>query len=413
MMIRRITGVAFNHPRIIEPLRASAQSFMEKNPRTRIDWVQNSLAEFEETSLRLNSERYDIFAFDHPLIGDSLVEGGILDLEEIRPGLIESLQERSLGFSLDSYIYSESLLGVPFDGASQNSAWVRSKFTGVQPPTNFSELSDFVDANGRTTVALPLSPTHASCTFLTIAASSLPILDADDFLMDRDRLVMAHSNFKALVGMVDPISFSMNPISLLAEMSEGSSFIFSPYVFGYGIYSSSDFASNPLSFGAALSVDGSPASSIIGGAGIAISKKTHDPDLAMDYLDYLVSDASMTEIVGPHRGQGGIESGWGDGANEEMSEYFFGPTYSSMKSAFIRPRYSGFVNFLSELGSYLTSSVAAGTDSEIAAKKIIGLFEDYCVVDPLLSERAAISQRLNIENPSSKLTGGLKEAGSL
>ena len=412
-MPKLIKGVAFDHPRIMKPLQASAAAFMSRFPDTRIEWVKNSLAEFEETSLCQNSERYDIFAFDHPLIGDSVVDGCILDLEEIRPGLIQDLRFRSMGLSLDSYVYGNSLFGVPFDGASQNSAWVRSSFIERKPPTNLGELSSFVSQHGESSVALPLSPAHSSSTFLTIAASSGEIAEKESFLMEPARLMKAYEIFSAIVKLSDPQSVFHDPISLLNEMSEGSQVLFSPYIFGYGIYSSSSFSKEPLSFGSALSIDGSPTRSVLGGAGIAISSQSGQPDLALDYVEFLVSDECMTEIVGPNNGQGGIQAGWGAGADPEMANYFFGSTSDSIRSAFVRPRYRGFVNFFSELGAYLTDSVKKQIDSDIAVKHILDLFDNLCETTPLLSELSTTPNARGSKTPASKFAVGLREAGDL
>ena len=409
-MHRVIRGVAFDHPRIVHPLRASAHAFMARFPEVRIEWVKNSLAEFEETSLCENSERYDIFAFDHPLIGDSVIDGCILDLEEMRPGLIADLRGRSVGLSLDSYVYDNSLFGIPFDGAAQNSAWVRSSFIERKPPSNLGELSSFVSQHGKSSVALPLSPAHSASSFLTIAASSKRITESANFLMEPGRLIKAYEYFSVIVRLSDPSSIFHDPISLLNEMSEGSPVLFSPYIFGYGIYASSSFSQVPLSFGPALRVEEWAARPILGGAGIAISSQSSQKELALDYLEFLVSEECMAEIVGQNHGQGGIEAGWGSGTDAEMKQFFFSPTSDSIRSAFVRPRHRGFVDFFSELGSYLTSSVQKQIDSDIAVKHILELFDNFCKQDPFLSELSKAPNPVSSKTPVSKFTGGTGEA---
>lgn len=380
-----LSGVAFAHQRIMEPLRHAAAAFSARYPSVEISWSAHSLQKFEELSLCELSERFDFFAFDHPLLGDVLPHGCVVDLEAARPGIRERLAPLSLGLSLESYEVGASLYGVPFDGAVQSAAWVRNHVRSDSVPASLTDLEAFVKRHGRESVALPLQPAHAGCTFLTIVASVKP-LQADEirFYLDPSRVTRAYEMFCALTTLSSPRSIELDPIHLLEEMSAGDGVLYSPFVFGYGTYASATPGSESLSFGPSLPVSGEVNHALLGGAGIGISAQSTDQSIALDFIEFLMSDEVMIEIVGPHRGQGGLRNGWGGGSDPQMKKFFFEPTREAMETGVVRPRFAGFVNFLYSLGAELTSYARAGKTASEAIALINSLFEKNISEDPLL-----------------------------
>lgn len=383
LMARRLAGVAFSHPRIMEPLEAAAKLFNSKHPEIEVQWQGHPLKDFEELSLQNISKRFDLFAFDHPHLGEELEEGSVLDLESLKPGISERLQALSLGLSLESYKVGGKLFGVPFDGAVQSSAWVRENFQNETPPRNMSELQKFVVRHGRESVALPLLPAHAGCTFLSLTASVAPLLAGDQrFYLQPARVAQAFQIFSSLVSGSSTRSRSLDPIQLLEEMSQGSGVQYSPFVFGYGTYSSGGFCKIPLSFGPSLSVGRGINRAVLGGAGIGVSAYSENRDAALEFAEFVMSGQVMPGVVGAHRGQGGLLSGWGVSDELEMNEFFFSSTQEAMEAGIVRPRFAGFVKFLGELGDRLNYWVGHGTNQDYVAAEIQRLFSNHCDENP-------------------------------
>lgn len=381
-MTETLKGVAFAHPRIIQPLRAAAELFASRQPEVTIEWAEHSLQEFEELSLCTISERFDLFAFDHPLLGDVIPHGCVLDLEQARPGLIHRLAPKSLGLSLQSYIVEGALYGVPFDGAVQSSARVRSYFQNVSVPGTLDELAALVADQGREAVALPLLPAHAGCTFLTLAANVSPLSSGDErFYLNPQRIGRAFDVLSDLRSLSSPSSITLDPIRLLEDMASGNGPLFSPFVFGYGTYASSGFSDEPLTFGPALSVGAGITRAVLGGAGIGISAAASGNEALLDFVEFLMSDEVMSEVVGAHHGQAGLRAGWGPGADRDLREFFFAPTQEAMDAGIVRPRFAGFVNFLCELGDQLIGLIDREASVADAIDTVNRLFNSHCQVD--------------------------------
>jgi multiple sugar transport system substrate-binding protein len=380
-----LKGVTFSHPRIVQPLLAASAMFAEKEPGTVIEWTEHSLQDFEELSLCKISERFDVFAYDHPLIGDAVGQGCVVDLEEARPGMIARLRQSSLGLCTESYVVGNKLLGVPFDGAVQSSAWVTARFSNGGPPLQLTDLIAFAADDGRESVALPLLPAHAGCTFLTLAASVSELGPEERrFYLDASRIRGALASLKVLIDHSSPRSVDLDPINILDEMSSGGPVQYSPILFGYGTYASSVLNVHPLSFGRAISVGGLPSQALLGGAGIGVSENSKYREKAIDFAEFVTSDPVVHKAIRENRGQSGLKTGWQSSVDVAMDKNFFDATRDAMATGIVRPRFAGFVSFLHELGEAVVHMVQTETPPEQAAHSIGLLFTERCLTDPLL-----------------------------
>jgi multiple sugar transport system substrate-binding protein len=165
-------------------------------------------------------------------------------------------------------------------------------------------------------------------------------------------------------------------------MSQGSEVKYSPFIFGYGTYSSGAFCKIPLSFGPSLSVGRGINRAVLGGAGIGVSAYSENRDAALEFAEFVMSSEVMPGVVGAHRGQGGLLSGWGVSDEPEMNKFFFSSTHESMEAGIVRPRFAGFVKFLGELGDRLNYWVDRGMHQEDVAAEISTLFSSHCEENP-------------------------------
>ena len=385
-MKHQITGVTFAHPRITRPLRRISEAFNALSDTVDVMWNEHPLEAFEELSLCDLSERYDIFAFDHPLIGDALRGDCLVNLEQERPGLSRLLGPQGLGPSLSSYqVGDEALYGVPFDGAAQVAAYVRSEFESLPRPRSLDELIAFTQERGRGSVVIPLRPAHAGCTLMTIAASIAPLSARDSrFFIDPTRLSASYSMLSTLTKHVSPESFELDPIEMLNEMAADSDILYSPFTFGYGTYASALNLGRTIGFEDSLQVSASPNRAIMGGAGIGVSTKSPHKEVAIDFVNFLISSPSAHELLQAERGQSGLRSQWKSTLDSDMHKYFFEPTRNSMETGFVRPRYPGFVSFLKGFGSLFRQANKENMEPETFVRLATELFEQKCEPDRLL-----------------------------
>lgn len=380
--LKSLKGVTFAHPRIVRPLVAAAKRFEEFHQNVSVVWVEHSLEDFEVLSLLDLSERFDLIAFDHPLLGDAMEPGCLLNLEDERPGLIASLEARSLGLSLESYKVGDALFGVPFDGAAQVSSWQVSGFHKVPPPRDLSDFLRFSSENGLESTAIPLLPAHAGCTLLTVAASVQELTARDRrFFLNRARLATAFDIVRTISQHSSARSFDLSPIALLDEMSTGSKVAYSPFTFGYGTYASSRESTSPLAFGESLRVSPGINRAVLGGAGIGVSSFSPHRKLAAEFAEFLVSSVVATGIAPQNFGQPGTRDGWDAVVDPQMKEQFFASTLGVMETGIVRPRFPGFVSFLTTMGANLVDCINSGASPDHFAQETLDLFAEKCVID--------------------------------
>src|SRR5699024_705140 len=123
--------------------------------------------------------------------------------------------------------------------------------------------------------ALSLAGPHALLSLLSIAAA----LDPDSIPGDGGRWLhrsVASEAWRILAAVAAhavPATATLNPIDLLDTMTTGDGIALCPLVFGYVNYSSVELA-QPLTFtNAPAAAPGGPPGSIIGGTGIALSRR--------------------------------------------------------------------------------------------------------------------------------------------
>lgn len=400
-MKQQITGVTFAHPRITRPLRRISEAFSDASDSVEVIWNEHPLEAFEELSLCNLSERYDIFAFDHPLIGDALNGNCLVNLEASRPGLSQLIAPQALGLSLSSYrVGSDALYGVPFDGAAQVAAYVRSEFDNNPPPRSLDELMSFIDERGQSSVAIPLRPAHAGCTLMTIAASIAPLSASDSrFFLEPNRLSSAYSLLSSLAKHINPDSFALDPIEMLDRMATESPIVYSPFTFGYGTYASELNLGRKISFADSLPVSGSPNRAILGGAGIGVSSRSPHKEEAIDFVNYLITSPDAHDLLQAERGQSGLRSQWKSTLDSELDRHFFEPTRNSMETGFVRPRYPGFVSFLKEFGSLFRSAHQDAMEPDAFVTRANEMFNQKCEPDSLL-EAITAEPDGNYDRPS-------------
>jgi multiple sugar transport system substrate-binding protein len=345
-----ITGIAWDHRRCWGPLDASIAPYRAQ-AGAHVRWDRRSLYSFGDGDLGDFVGKYDLVIFDHPFVGEVRKHGWLLDLQPLLSSQDMALFERdAVGASWRSYASEGGIWGLPVDTAAQTGAWradllSRHDFTIPRTIEDVIALGERGAAKG-ISVGWPSVPTDLMCTLVTVAAS----MGLDPGHRDGDFLPRAEAGgvlavLRALARIAHPKSREWNPIRCLDHMVSHDDVAYVPYLFNYVNYSTGEHA-RPITFGVAPAVlDGKPARTILGGAGIGISTSSPSPRAAFAYAMYLCSPAYQSGDYVTSGGQPGSRTAWQSDQCNQLTRGFFHSTLPVLDRAYLRPTHPGFVPF--------------------------------------------------------------------
>lgn len=362
----RYRGLTWDHPRGYGALRAAAKL------QPLIDWDTHSLEGFESAPIKDICARYDLVVLDHPHLGEAIAQSCMRPLDEIFDANdLARIASASIGRTYDSYHMDGRQWALPLDAATQVMA-VRADLLN-EVPTSWDEVHALSARTGK--VAMSLAGPHALLSFLSIAAALDPAAD----LRNGDRWhthAVATQACELLLELAarSPASVrALNPIGLLAHMTEHEDVILCPLVYGYVNYASA-FLAHPLAFHDAPSGRDSVPGSILGGTGIAISTRC-EPDAALRaHLLWLMNEATQTGFIPLHDGQPSNLASWADPQVNAASGDFYRQTTRTLAHAQIRPRHDGYIAFQDRGSALLREGMAAGTPASQLADALAQLF---------------------------------------
>src|SRR6476660_8889410 len=118
-----LRGLAWDHPRAIAPLRATAAQWQLQTGVT-VAWEARSLQAFADQPLEDVVEQYDLVVFDHPHVGVVAEHGLLVPLDaHVDPGFLEDQATGSVGASHRSYEWHGRQWGLAIDAAGHVSAY--------------------------------------------------------------------------------------------------------------------------------------------------------------------------------------------------------------------------------------------------------------------------------------------------
>ena len=351
-----LTGLTWDHPRGYAPLIGGAPEYEKLNPGLKIRWDRRTLREFGEAPIEQYIERYDLLIVDHPFVGYAAAHGALVNLA---PFLSEPEKRQiaadSVGPSWESYWYSDGLWALPIDAATQVASYrpdLLLQFSSEVPRT-FDEvlaLARKAHEMGKF-IAVPACPTDAISLFFTLSANlGHPIAEASDFFIDdavgKDILDRLH----LLISVAHPNSVEWNPIQVYDFMVSTSDAIYCPYGFGYSNYSRSDRLVRLKFVDAPAAGSRGCAGTMLGGTGVAISRKSTQQQNALEYAKWLVSRQHQRGTYFCEGGQPASLAAWTDPAIDSAASGFFSGTLQTLQTAYLRPRFDGFVRFFESAG---------------------------------------------------------------
>ncbi|QFY07481.1 carbohydrate ABC transporter substrate-binding protein [Nonomuraea phyllanthi] len=306
-------GLTWDHPRGYAPLDeltrldAAGDRSYGAVPEP-IAWDRQPLEGFESEPIAALCETYDVLVIDHPGLGAAL--DALVPMEELfEAGELARMRAGTVGRTWESYHLEGRQWALPLDAATQ----VAVARSGVEAPGTWPEVAEF--ARG-TRTALCLGGPHAFLMFCALCSG--------DF-QDSEAGLRALEVMGELLALADREVSLLNPIGVLDAMAAGGP-VYCPLVYEYGTY--------PLAFSDAPAWPGRAPGSVLGGTGLAVSRRRVDlvRDAVRAHLRRLLSEPVQAGLFPALGGQPAARSAWRDA-----------PTLATMEAAWIRPRFPGYI----------------------------------------------------------------------
>lgn len=348
-----LRGITWNHSRALPPLVATAQRFEELHPNIHIQWEKRTLHEFGHADLAMLAANFDLLVIDHPMAGDAERTGAIHDLRPLlTAAAIQDLEEDSAGPSFASYNYQGKLYALPIDAAAPAASYRPDLLQGAdqEPPQSWSDLVKLAQSGH---VRMPAFSADLFLNFLGLCVTQgSPIAAHDDQLVDHAIGAASLDQLRELAALMPPEIYKMNPIAIYERMSTSDDFAYCPFAYTYSNYSRPGFSERPLRFANPVSLAPDlPVRTVLGGTGIAIASQCKEVTIALEYSLFTASRVVQSSLYGIHGGQPARRSAWQDATLNQLSDNFFERTLTSIQSAYVRPRYPGYVSLQETAGA--------------------------------------------------------------
>lgn len=358
-----LRGMAWDHPRALNPLRVVSQQWAAGRD-VNIQWDARPLKAFEDQPLEELTASYDLILIDHPFVGVAARSGLLRPVDDwVDKDYLNDQKKNSVGPSFESYTWDGRQWALAIDAACQVSAvredlWKRSGTEAI--PRTWEDVRQLAKSLGGTAsrVAIPLTPNHAYCAFLSIG-----VANAGSDFWPQGQPINAEPAIESLEFLRDlpphlhQASGDADPIGISDLMAEGAQILYVPLMFGYSSYSRAGFATHRIRFGDAPFGQSGRRGSILGGVGLALSAQTNAPELAADLARMIASAPVQQATYVASGGQPGHLAAWKSRLANELTLGFFDNTIATMDDTFIRPRTPGHRRFQEDAGVLIHSCV--------------------------------------------------------
>ncbi|MDW5267066.1 MULTISPECIES: extracellular solute-binding protein [Acidobacteriaceae] len=371
-----LRGITWNHSRALPPLIATAQRYEELNPGVRIQWEKRSLHEFGHADLATLAHHFDLLIIDHPMAGDAEAANILTDLlpllsfEEIK-----DLRDDSLGPSFSSYLYQGKLYALPIDSAAPAASFRPDLFerNGVKEPILWSDVVALARSG---LVRMPAFSADLFLNFLGLCVSrGSAVAASPEHLIDHEIGSLCLEQLDELAALMPEEIYRMNPIAIYEQMSRGDNFAYCPFAYTYSNYSRNGFGAKHVRFSNPVALEKDlPMRTVLGGTGIAISAKCNEQVLALDYSLFVAGRSCQSTLYGMCGGQPARRSAWCDPLLNQITDDFFLRTAASIETAYVRPRYKGYVNLQERAGELIAEHCKHHGNPRRAIEEIDGLY---------------------------------------
>lgn len=360
----RYKGLTWDHPRGFNALAAAQRA---GGP---IDWEVQPLEGFESAPIADLCARYDLVVLDHPHLGEALAADCLQPLTNLfSESELETIAIGAIGPAFVSYTMADQQWALPLDAATQVMA-LRPDLSNRRPHS----WADVITLSDQGLVGMSLAGPHACLSLMSIVAALAPDLNMADGDWPSQATLESGYEMLAQLAAQSPASIlDKNPIAILEHMARADDVALVPLIYGYVNYANPKHA-RPILFCDAPCITPNRPGSIIGGTGIALSKRAQLTEELRSHLLWLLSPDTQTGFIPDHDGQPGLECAWRDRAVNKTWGDFYKNTHLSLQSSTIRPRHNGYIAFQSQASAYLRDAMASKVPAKHAAQTLTEMF---------------------------------------
>ena len=359
-----LKGMTWDHSRGYDPMVATAKAYASSHPGVVIDWEKRSLQAFADRPIGEMADRYDLMVIDHPHVGEIAQSGLLAALDQTSHGKdLNVLASQSVGLSHPSYAYDGHQWALAIDAATPVASYRPDLLD--EPPESWDQV---IALAGQGKVLWPIKPIDALMGFFNVAANmGLGVAVESDRLIDRPDGQAVLDALWAVARHMPHACLAMNPIEAYEWLSTGDDGrCYCPYAYGYSNYARPGYRPWLLNFAdvAAHVPDAGPRGTTLGGTGIAVSSQSPYQDIAVDYAFWIASAEVQKGLFFTSGGQPGNAVAWDDASVNEAASDFFRDTRQTLETAWLRPRYDGYMGFQDEGGTIVNRFLAGDADAE-------------------------------------------------
>jgi multiple sugar transport system substrate-binding protein len=123
-----------------------------------------------------------------------------------------------------------------------------------------------------------------------------------------------------------------------------------PLVYGYADFANPAPGRHALAFAEAPAGPSGRRGSVLGGTGIAISRRVEAGPPLLDHLRYLMREDTQINFIPAHRGQPSARAAWRDPGVNARYGNAYAATLATTENAWVRPRFDGWIAFQTKAG---------------------------------------------------------------
>jgi multiple sugar transport system substrate-binding protein len=353
-------GLTWDHPRGYAALTAAAECAAVRRGGPLLTWDRQPLEGFESHPIGELARHYDLLVIDHPHIGEAVAEGCLVSLEDVFDvSLIADWSTRTMGSAMASYAWGGQHWALPLDVATQVMALRPDLLAGPQPGT----WDDVVRMSERCAVTVSVAGPHAVLHLFALCAALGAEPGREDLLASAP-FVEAWRILTVLHARSPRGTTSLNPIELLETMAGSNAIALVPLVYGYVNYAVPAGGRHAVVFDdAPVAVSGGRHGSVLGGTGIAITRRARVSPELHAHLVWLLSDEAQTQFIPFHEGQPSARAAWSDDAVNARWAGFYHRTAGTVAAALVRPRHAGYIAFQARASALIRAALHDGTDA--------------------------------------------------
>ena len=346
----QLHGLTWQNPRGYDPLVAASKAWRKLHPDTQVEWEALPWIDFEHrllASFAGEAKPYDLVMLDHPWVGTLVSQGYLVPWAELADeGYLGELARRVVPPSFDSYVWEGDLWALPVDAACHAGLVRRDLADSRALPGDWQDLKAWASSHRSADtfpLVLSISSVLGHCLFLALmqAQGTPPYLDSVNPRCDPQAAAHVLETIVELQGFTPPGSQHWGPWDIFTHMTSKDDIGYCPQIFGYVNYFDAE-SRRRLQIVPCPAFEGRDAAPILGGVGLAVSRRSEHQREAADYARFVMSEATQREIFPGHNGQPATASAWSDETLDASVDHFYSALLPEMQRSFVRPRYAGF-----------------------------------------------------------------------